>query len=96
MREELKQFPAGTVLIHGAARGADKLADEIGKELGFEIIACPADWNLHGRAAGPIRNEQMLKHKPDLVLAFPLEDSRGTWDMVRKAQSAGVTVKVVE
>lgn len=60
----------------------------------------PADWDRHGKAAGPIRNQQMLDEgKPDMVLAFvnrPLAESRGTADMVRRARAAGVPTYVVE
>lgn len=54
----------------------------------------PANWDAHGRAAGAIRNKQMLlEGKPDLVIAFP--GGRGTADMVRRAQEAGVVVRYV-
>jgi hypothetical protein len=53
-----------------------------------------ADWNTHGRAAGPIRNQRMLDEvKPELVVAFP--GGRGTADMVRRAREAGVNVYLV-
>ena len=83
-----------TVLIHGAATGADTLADSWAKSRGVEVIACPADWSRHGRAAGPIRNKAMLTdHKPELLLAFP--GGRGTANMIGQAQAAGVKVVVV-
>lgn len=51
-------------------------------------------WKDHGKAAGPIRNQLMLDDfKPDLVVAFP--GGKGTADMVKKAQDAGVTVILV-
>jgi hypothetical protein len=61
-------------------------------------VAYPADWNTHGRTAGPIRNSRMLAEgKPDLVLAFThdLSKSIGTRDMVTKARAAGVRVVVL-
>jgi phosphoribosylformylglycinamidine (FGAM) synthase-like amidotransferase family enzyme len=86
--------PADAVIIHGAARGADTLAARWGQCNGSQVIACPADWDAHPKAAGPIRNSQMLtEHKPDVVIAFP--GGRGTADMVRKARSAGVVTVVV-
>lgn len=36
------------------------------------------------------------EQSPTLVLAFPLEDSRGTWDMVRRAEAARVPVRVIK
>lgn len=90
-------------LIHGAARGADSIAAESGRVdqgrgLAVNVIPFPADWDAHGRAAGPIRNQQMLDEgKPDWVIAFTndLEASRGTRDMVGRAHKAGVPVYVI-
>jgi hypothetical protein len=54
-----------------------------------------AQWKKHGRAAGPIRNQRMLDEgKPDLVVAFP--GGRGTADMIRRAERAGVPVQQVQ
>lgn len=86
-----------TSLIHGAARGADRLAGIYGKSLGIPVLSFPADWNKHGRAAGPIRNEQMLSEgKPDIVFAFWDGKSIGTKHMIDISRKAGVRVKVVE
>ena len=82
-----------TLLIHGDARGADRLASEWAKERGIEILACPADWKRYGRGAGPKRNRQMLDEHPDLVVAFP--GGSGTRHMVLIAEDAGVKVIVV-
>lgn len=87
-------IPAPT-LIHGNAPGADRLAAHVAYgELFWRVLPFPADWDLHGRAAGPIRNQEMIdRGKPDLVLAFP--GGRGTADMVRRAEAAGVPVAEV-
>jgi hypothetical protein len=100
IRELLEQYrPA--VLICGMAPGADRIAYEIAKKLGILVEEYPADWAAQGKAAGPIRNQQMLREgKPDRVVALPVGslvmDSRGTWDMVRRARAAGVPVDIVE
>lgn len=84
------------IVIHGAAKGADTLAEIVGNEIGAEIQAFPAKWDTHGKAAGPIRNQQMLNQDPDVVLALhdDLENSRGTGDMVRRALRKGTMVYV--
>lgn len=80
-----------SLLIHGGARGADFMAGEFAKWAGIPVRVYSADWDKHGRAAGPIRNQQMLDDgKPDLVVAF--EGGRGTADMVRRAKASGVHV----
>src|SRR5690606_31819253 len=47
------------ILVHGGARGADRMAAYVARELGWHVVAYPADWRRHGRAAGPIRNQEM-------------------------------------
>jgi hypothetical protein len=78
-------------IIHGCAPGADTWADRWATFAGRNCERYPADWRLHGRAAGPIRNAQMLAEgKPDLVVAFP--GGKGTQNMVRQARAYGVRV----
>lgn len=100
--EELKGFRPGTILVHGACRGADIICAAMAEALGFVVRGYPADWEKHRRAAGPIRNRQMLKeeHKPeepiDLVLAFHnnIENSSGTADMIDCVIKAGIPWKL--
>jgi hypothetical protein len=87
---------AGSVVIHGACpTGADRWADEWATTSWCPAVTFEADWKAHGRAAGPIRNQQMIDDgRPDLVVAFP--GGRGTADMVRRARRAGIVVQVVK
>lgn len=91
------------VVIEGEAKGADIAArdwvweDEPRTYCGCEVQLerYPANWDKFHKAAGPIRNKQMLDEgKPDIVLAFhdDLENSRGTGNMVKIASDAGVPV----
>jgi hypothetical protein len=81
-------------LAHGQARGADSLADYWASQHGVPVYGYPADWSRHGRAAGAIRNRQMLDDfRPDLVVAFP--GGKGTRDMVARARRADVRVLTV-
>ena len=80
-----------SVVIHGGARGADRMAGRWALNHGIPAEVYEADWDRDGKAAGPIRNARMLAEgKPDLVLALP--GGRGTADMVAKAEAAGVPV----
>lgn len=82
-------------IVHGAAPGADTMADAYGKRMAIAVVACPAEWDKHGDAAGPIRNEDMLmNHKPQRVIAFP--GRNGTADMVRRAKNRGGRIDVIE
>lgn len=86
----LSEYPIA-VVIEGGASGADTGAKSYAMLKGLKLETYHADWEKHGRAAGPIRNQRMLDEgKPDLVVAFP--GGRGTADMVRKARAAGVDV----
>jgi hypothetical protein len=79
-----------SLIITGGARGADRLGDE----LGIGRVIFPANWSGEGRSAGFFRNQRMLDlTRPDLVIAC--EGGRGTADMVRRAERAGVRVRRV-
>lgn len=92
--------PHTLTLIHGAAPGADSLAEEaVAQALGhreFAVERYLADWKQHGRAAGPRRNALMRQRgAPSYWLAFPLvtHPNAGTHDMVRRLE--GVPGRVV-
>jgi hypothetical protein len=54
----------------------------------------PAKWDEYGKAAGPIRNQEMVDSKPDLVLAFWDGRSPGTLDAIKRAVLAGIEVNI--
>lgn len=79
------------IIIEGGAKGADFCARLFAKYCGWVHEPYPAEWNKYGKAAGGIRNQQMLDEgRPDFVVAFP--GGSGTADMVRRAKAAGVEV----
>lgn len=80
-----------TRIVHGGARGADSIGALWALFKGVYSAGYPAQWGIHGKAAGAIRNQEMLDvEKVDLVVACP--GGNGTADMVRRAKKAGVTV----
>lgn len=81
-------------LIHGDAKGADSLADDWARHREINVERFPADWDKHKRAAGPIRNRQMIASGIDLLIAFP--GGRGTADMVAACKKAEVAVKEIK
>jgi hypothetical protein len=99
IRTALLELLPDTIIIHGGARGADKMAGRVAKELGFTVIELPANWGRYGRAAGPIRNREMLMLNPDIVFAFHknIDESKGTKHMLKIAKEAGVdTILITE
>ena len=91
VRSVLALLRPDILLIHGDARGADRCAARVW-EASFDgrTEAHPADWRGQGKAAGAIRNRQMLNIGVDAVIAFP--GGTGTANMVSIARHAGVPV----
>lgn len=88
-------LPRDAVVIEGGAPGADTLAGLCAITAGLSLLVYPADWRRYGRAAGPIRNAQMLDEgQPTEVHYFhdSIATSRGTANMVRQAQKRGIPV----
>lgn len=98
IRKTLASCGPNTIIIHGGARGADKMCGWMAKQLGYEVREYPADWAKNGKSAGPIRNRHMFDSElPELVIAFhnDLANSKGTKDMVAYARSKGCPVNFV-
>lgn len=82
-------------IYSGGATGIDRLAEEYAMLHKIPLVVEPANWKLHGKAAGAIRNAEML-HKakcrankwkmPLWCLAIPGPKSIGTWDMVTQVK----------
>lgn len=91
-RESAARNGLKLIVIHGdCPTGADHWVALWCRREGVEERRFPAQWDLHGRSAGPRRNQQMLNEgQPDMVLALP--GGRGTADMVRRARAANVLV----
>ena len=83
-------------IVHGGANGADKMASNLAKRMGWEEEVWFADWNLYGRSAGPIRNKEMVDSKPDFVLGFVVKgQSKGTEGCIKFAKEAGLDFMVI-
>lgn len=95
MSHLLGMFGCPAKVVHGAAQGADAMAAIWGLRMAIDVVACPADWEKHGNAAGPIRNEDMLvDHNPKRVIAVP--GGKGTADMVRRARNRRGRIELIE
>lgn len=96
----LRAMHPNLTVVHGNARGADKLAQQFCLASGIPEEPHPADWVGHGKGAGPIRNREMLESGAFLVVAFKDGFDRtlqrgGTENMIRIATEAGVRTVVV-
>jgi hypothetical protein len=82
------------VLVSGGAEGADSLAERFADENKLEKIIHLPNWNKEGKAAGFIRNAQIVEDCDELI-AFWDGVSRGTRDTIRKARKKGIPVTIV-
>lgn len=82
-----------TCVVSGGARGVDMLAIQYAREYGIKWKFFPADWDTYGKAAGPMRNSQMAENADALIAVWDGK-SRGTADMIRKAQAKGLKVSI--
>ncbi len=81
------------VFVSGSCRGADKLGERYALKHGYRLECYPAEWDVYGKSAGPIRNRYMAKIS-DMVICFWDGKSRGTKSMIEFAQSMGKIVKI--
>lgn len=93
VEEEKHGLPDG--VISGHARGADTMGEQWAKENNLSLDIFPADWETYGKAAGHIRNAEMLKAQPQLVVAFLAQGSKGTRNMIEQSIKVGKPVKVI-
>ena len=95
--DQLREEYIDIEIVSGHASGADKLAEAYAARLGLKLRIFPAEWKKYGRAAGPIRNREMLDYimeeKP-VVAAFWDGQSKGTKNMIEQAQKKNVDCRV--
>jgi hypothetical protein len=82
-------------IISGGAVGADTLAERYAKENGVNILVYTANWELHGKSAGAIRN-RIIVENCDQLIAFWDKKSRGTKMAIEMAKEKGKLLVVIE
>lgn len=89
-----KREPSEVQIVSGCARGADKLGEKYAEARGIDVKRFPAQWDIHGNAAGPIRNEEMAEYA-NACVCFWDGRSKGTNDMIKRAKAHSLRTKVV-
>lgn len=89
-----KEHPGG-ILIHGGAKGVDSFAGKLATKHGYIVIVCPAEWDKYGKSAGIIRNKSMIDdYAPDLLIAFPIPESKGTYHAIAYAKKKNIPTQI--
>ena len=91
MKMELAELPSNALLVTGAARGADLMAEDLWRSSQRPYIGLPAAWDAQGKVAGVIRNQVIAYLEPDELLVFP--GGRGTSDAVTRADRYNIPVR---
>ena len=78
----------------GECRGADEFGYLSARLLRRDSARWPANWDRYGRSAGPVRNGQMVKARPDEIWIFHHEigNSKGSRDLAEQAIADGIPV----
>lgn len=74
-------------VVSGGASGVDDMGEKWAEEHGIPIKRFKANWDEHGRSAGPIRNDTMAEYA-DALIAVRVDHSAGTSDMIDKGIDA--------
>lgn len=106
----LSQITGEIWIISGTCTGADTLGERYAKEKGYFLMECPAPWDdihekpknqigkrkngdLYWKLAGTHRNT-LMANEADALIAFHKDNSPGTQDMINKANSKNLKIKV--
>ena len=83
-------------IVSGHCVGADQLGEKFAKENQLPIKTFLPNWAVYGKAAGPIRNKQMIDYisqdKNPLVVAFASSNSKGTKGTIALARKSNIPV----
>lgn len=82
-----------TEVISGGARGADMHGESWAVWRGLPVRRILPDWDMHGRAAGPMRNAEMAEIADALIAVWDGQ-SRGTSSMLREAKNRGLRLSL--
>jgi hypothetical protein len=82
-------------IVSGCDNGADKLGEAYAYSRGYAVKRFPADWDGFGKAAGHIRNKQMVMYT-DAVIAFWDGRSREARHMIYLARAKQMPLRVIK
>ena len=83
-----------THIVSGCARGPDQLGERYAVENNLPCVQFPANWGLHGKSAGYIRNAEMIAYA-DGLLAFWDGISKGTLHAIKSASRKEMFLRAI-
>ncbi len=96
IRDRLAKLPPNSTVVHGAATGADAMAHAAALALGHTPEPHFPDYDKYEVSKAPLRrNEAMVILGADLLVAFPTDNSRGTWHCKDVAEDAKIPTEVI-
>lgn len=81
-------------ILSGTSSGSDSLGERYANERGYTLNRYPANWEQYGKAAGPIRNRQMVEDA-DAAIIFWDGQSKGTKNLIEQANKRGLKVRTI-
>lgn len=95
VRRYVDSLPKETIIVSGGAPGVDTIAADAAEARGLPVVVFRADWDRHGKAAGFLRNRQIVDYA-HRVVAFRHKMSRGTGHTIQLARAAGKPCRVFD
>lgn len=81
-----------TQVVSGGAKGVDSLGEKWAGKDNYKRF--PANWTKYGKAAGPIRNQQMADYADALIAIYDSRTSKGTKDMIKRAKKSNLKIYI--
>ncbi|MBC8306892.1 MAG: DUF2493 domain-containing protein [Pelagibacterales bacterium] len=84
-----------TTLVSGGAKGADRLGEKWANNHNIPTKIFLAEWDKYGRAAGFIRNKDIIANA-DYVIAFWDGESKGTKHSLDLCEKNGILYTIIK
>ena len=90
----LDSLPKASQFVSGGAKGADKLAELYAEKNQIPVVIFKPDWQKYGKAAGVIRNREIIE-AAEMLVAFWDGESKGTASSLAFAKKKGMPIHTV-